>query len=193
MNHTPFDLERHIDVVIDRIASDRLATQHLASLGHQRLGVLAWPEDSRVGNDRMDGFVQGLEETGLSLEKKRIYRGEGTYEHGYAGMNTLLGLSKTLRPSAVLCMNDEMAFGAIDCLSEHKLLAGKDFGIVGFDDVPAARLSKPSLTSLRQPVDQVGTAIMQRLINWLETDTQPEPKQELMLPELIVRESTQPN
>ncbi|MEA4812292.1 MAG: LacI family DNA-binding transcriptional regulator [Anaerolineaceae bacterium] len=169
-----------------------LAVNHLAELGHQHIGAIAWPEDSRVGNDRMEGYFRALREHSLPTQNNWIQRGEGDHETGYAAMEALLNLRPAERPSAVVCMNDEMAFGALAKLQERGLKPGKDMGVVGFDDVPAARLSKPSLTSLSQPADQIGSLIMERLITWLETDKQPDPAQELIPPHLVVRESTQP-
>jgi len=179
----------YIDV--DGGAGLQFAVEHLAQQGHQRIGALAWPSDSRVGNDRMEGYFDAVQKHNLLLDYHLVFRGEGTQAAGYAGLERLLALPADIRPTAVVTMNDEMAFGVIAKLQELGLVVGKDFGVVGFDDVPAARLSNPSLSSIHQPADRIGNLIMERLIVWLETGKYPDPAKELITPELMVRESSQ--
>lgn len=166
------------------------AVDHLVEQGHQRIGALAWPPDSRVGNDRMEGYFTQIQHHNLPLDQRLVFRGEGTSAVGYAGMERLLDLPAEIRPTAVVTMNDELAFGAIAKLRDANILPGKEFGVVGFDDVPAASLSRPSLSSIHQPADKIGRLILERLINWLETGDYPSPASEILAPELIVRESS---
>jgi len=163
---------------------------HLVEQGHQRIGALAWPPDSRVGNDRMEGYFTQIQHHNLPLDQRLVFRGEGTSAVGYAGMERLLDLPEDIRPTAVVTMNDELAFGAIAKLRDANIQPGKEFGVVGFDDVPAASLSRPSLSSIHQPADKIGRLILERLINWLETGDYPSPASEILAPELIVRESS---
>ena len=167
------------------------AVDHLAEQGHQRIGALAWPPESRVGNDRMEGYFTQIQKQNLLLDYRLVFRGEGTAAIGYAGMERFLDLPSDIRPTAVVTMNDEMAFGAMAKLRDVQLIPGKDFGVVGFDDVPAASLSRPSLSSVHQPTDRIGKLILERLINWLETGEYPDPAAELICPELVIRESSQ--
>jgi len=178
----------YIDV--DGSAGLKAAVDHLVEQGHQRIGALAWPPDSRVGNDRMEGYFAQIEHHKLLLDQRLVFRGEGTSAVGYAGMERLLDLPAEIRPTAVVTMNDELAFGAIAKLRDANILPGKEFGVVGFDDVPAASLSRPSLSSIHQPADKIGRLILERLINWLETGDYPSPASEILAPELIVRESS---
>ena len=179
----------YIDV--DGSAGLKAAVDHLVEQGHQRIGALAWPPDSRVGNDRMEGYFTQIQHHNLPLDQRLVFRGEGTSAVGYAGMERLLDLPAEIRPTAVVTMNDELAFGAIAKLRDANILPGKEFGVVGFDDVPAASLSRPSLSSIHQPADKIGRLILERLINWLETGDYPSPASEILAPELIVRESSQ--
>lgn len=178
----------YIDV--DGGAGIQAAVNHLVQQGHQRIGALAWPPDSRVGNDRMQGYFSQIEKHKLVMDDQLVFRGEGTSAVGYMGLERLLDLPAHLRPTAVVTMNDEMAFGAIAKLRDAHIQPGKDFGIVGFDDVPAASLSRPTLSSIHQPADRIGNLIMDRLINWLETDEYPAHAAEILVPELMVRESS---
>jgi DNA-binding LacI/PurR family transcriptional regulator len=179
----------YIDV--DGGAGLQSAVDHLVQQGHQRIGALAWPSDSRVGNDRMQGYFTQIQKHNLPMDDQLVFRGEGTAAVGYAGMERLLELPADIRPTAAVTMNDEMAFGVVAKLRDVNLAPGKDFGVVGFDDIPAARLSKPSLSSIHQPADRIGNLILERLINWLETDKYPDPATELISPELMIRESSQ--
>lgn len=167
-----------------------MAVEHLYSLGHRRIAALAWPELSRVGNNRMEGYYTSLTKFDLPREDYLIHRGAGTYQVGQEGIARLMGLPEPERPSAVVCMNDLMAFGAMSELIRLGLMPGRDVGLVGFDDTPTARLIRPGLTSLRQPIDQVGTRLMERLIAYIETGKLLEPAHEIFQPQLIVREST---
>ncbi|HSN95528.1 MAG TPA: LacI family DNA-binding transcriptional regulator [Anaerolineaceae bacterium] len=178
----------YIDV--DGGAGLQSAVDHLVEQGHKSIAALAWPPDSRVGNDRMQGYFTQIQKHNLPVDDKLVLRGEGTAAVGYAGLERLLELPANIRPTAVVTMNDEMAFGVMAKLRDLALIPGKDFGVVGFDDVPAARLSRPSLSSVHQPADRIGKLILERLINWLETGKYPDPVAELISPELMIRESS---
>lgn len=178
----------HIDV--DGALGLRLAVKHLLELGHRRIASLAWPEDSRVGNARMEGYVSAMNEAGLDIPPQWMPRGEGTFEVGYHATLRLLELSADIRPTGVVAMNDLMAIGAMAALRHKGLRPGNDFAITGFDDTPTARFLTPPLTSLRQPIAMIGQNLMQRLIAFLETGVYPEPYGELVAPQLVIRQST---
>lgn len=175
---------------VDGGAGISLAVEHLYALGHRRIAALAWPQISRVGNHRMEGYYASLTKLGLPLADNLIHRGAGTYQVGQEGVAKLMELPESERPTAIVCMNDLMAFGAMAGLAMRGLVPGKDVGLVGFDDTPTARLIVPGLTSLRQPIYQIGTRLMERLIANIETGKLLEPAHELFQPQLIVREST---
>lgn len=166
------------------------AMDHLVSLGHRKIAALAWPEDSRVGNNRLEGYFSGLAKAGLRRNSNLIMRGEGTSEVGFNATSHLLGLPEDIRPTAVVCMNDMMAFGAMQAVQNAGLQPGRDIGVTGFDDTPTARYLTPSLTSISQPIPTIGENLMKRLIDYLETGTAQEPMCELIAPKLEVREST---
>lgn len=167
-----------------------MAVDHLMTLGHRKIAALAWPSDSRVGNNRMDGYFAAMLEAGIQVPGEWVERGEGTYDVGYRSMMNLLALDEAIRPTAVIAMNDLMAIGAMAAIQQSGKQPGKDIGVIGFDDSPTARYLNPPLTSLRQPISTIGTNLMERLITSLETGKYPDPMCELVPPQLVLREST---
>lgn len=166
------------------------AMEHLVALGHRKIAALAWPEDSRVGNNRLEGYFSGLAKAGLSSNPSLIIRGEGTSAIGFEAAAYLLGLPEEIRPTAMVCMNDMMAIGAMQAVKNAGLQPGRHIGVTGFDDTPTARYLTPPLTTISQPIPTIGENLMRRLIDFLETGNYHEPRCELVAPKLEVREST---
>jgi DNA-binding LacI/PurR family transcriptional regulator len=168
----------------------RMAIEHLLALEHRKIAALAWPEDSRVGNNRMEGYHEAMDAAGIDVLPEWVKRGEGSYTVGFQTTNELLDLPEDIRPTAIVAMNDLMAIGAIAAIRQRGLRPGKDLAVTGFDDTPSGRYLTPPLTSLRQPISLIGKNLMERLITYLETGEYPEPFADLVAPELVVREST---
>ncbi len=104
-------------------------------------------------------------------------------------MEALLALPPDRRPTAVVTMSDLMAIGAMNALHEAGLQPGRDVSVVGFDDVPMAQYLHPPLTTLRQPVAEVGARVVEMLLKLIRGEPLPERKV-LLPPRLIVRESS---
>ncbi len=166
------------------------AVEHLAGQGHTRIAALAWPDHSRVGNERLAGYFAGMESANLPINPAWIIRGESDYNYGYTAMRQLLVLPVPERPTAVVTMLDLIAIGAIRAIEEHGLAVGADVAVIGFDDTPVAGYLKPSLTSIGQPTWEVGQQVVRMLISLLKGQT-PEIQQVLLSSELVIRESSQ--
>ncbi|MDD2522396.1 MAG: LacI family DNA-binding transcriptional regulator [Anaerolineaceae bacterium] len=177
-------------VDVDGGAGIAQAMEHLVALGHRKIAALAWPSDSRVGNNRLEGYYRGLSKAGILHRPSLVVRGEGTSDVGFEATNYLLGLPEEIRPTAIVCMNDMMAIGAMQAIRQAGLQVGRDIGVTGFDDTPTARYLTPPLTSISQPISEIGENLTKRLIEFLETGIFPEPRCELVAPRLEVREST---
>ncbi len=167
-----------------------LAVKHLLAAGHSKIAALAWPKESRVGNNRMEGYFNALEHAGISPESEWIKRGQGNFSFGFQAMQELLDLPKTTRPTALITLNDPMAIGALQAAKERGLQIGGEFAIAGFDDSPMVQYLDPPLTSVRQPVWEVGQRIIPMLLEYIEHGYPPEPPCVLINPQLIVRSST---
>jgi DNA-binding LacI/PurR family transcriptional regulator len=175
-------------VEVDGAAGLRMATEHLLSRGRRRIAALAWPEESRVGNDRLRGYLEALQAAGLAPDSSLIARGEGTCEAAREVTSRWLDAPAGERPDGIVTLNDTMAIGALHAARERGVAVGQDLGIVGFDDVPMAHYLWPPLTSVRQPVAAVGRSCVEILVALLEGREPPE-RQVLLQPELIVRAS----
>jgi DNA-binding LacI/PurR family transcriptional regulator len=175
-------------VDVDGAEGFKQATKYLIDHGNQRVGVLAWPEDSRVGNDRMAGFFQAMKASGLDLNPKWIERGEGTFEAGYRASLRLLALPAAERPTAIIAMSDTMAIGGMRAARESQLDVGRDIAIIGFDDAPMSQYLFPALTTLRQPIREAGRKCVEILVSLMKGEESGE-QQTLLPPTLITRSS----
>jgi DNA-binding LacI/PurR family transcriptional regulator len=176
-------------VDVDGAEGMRLLVEHLLGLGHRRIGALAWPEDSRVGQNRMEGYLAGLTEAGISPAPELIVRSEGNYQAGQVAALKLLNLPDDQRPTAIMAFNDVMAIGAMRAVQDRGLQVGPDIAITGFDDAPVARFLTPPLTSVCQPIWDIGRQAIAILLELLsETDAQI--TQTLVKPEIMVRASS---
>ncbi|MBC7227834.1 MAG: LacI family DNA-binding transcriptional regulator [Thermoflexales bacterium] len=176
-------------VDVDNAAGTRMAVEHLVKLGHRRIAVIAWPEDSLTGSYRLQGYLEGMAAAGLPVDPAWIVRTEHSEAAGRQAMGALLALPPDRRPTAVVTMSDLMAIGAMNGLYEAGLQPGRDVSVVGFDDVPMAQYLRPPLTTVRQPVAEVGAKVVEMLLKIIRGEPLPERKV-LLPPRLIVRESS---
>lgn len=164
-----------------------LAGQHLIDLGHRQLAFIAAPEDLMFGVYRRAGLEAVLQRNGLSLPPEYTIIGDLTQRGGFEAMNQLLDLSPP--PTAVVACNDLMALGAISAAQARSLVVGRDVAVVGFDDILPAQFSHPPLTTVRQPIYDIGRRVCDMLISLIEGEELAE-RHILMEPDLIVRESS---
>ncbi len=176
-------------VDVDGAAGMRAAAQHLIERGHRRVAVLAWPEGSRVGDNRLSGYLAAMQDAQLAVAPDWLARGEGTFEFGLAATQRWLDCPPAERPTAVMALNDTMAVGAMHALHGHALVPGRDLAIIGFDDTAMAQYLWPPLSSVRQPIREAGRKCVELLIRVLEKRPIAE-TQILLTPALIVRQSS---
>jgi DNA-binding LacI/PurR family transcriptional regulator len=179
-------------VDVDGAAGLRMATEHLIEHGHTRIAALAWPEDSCVGQDRLGGYLQALDAAHISPREDWICRGAGSAAFGYHATRRWLHCPAPERPTAIVALNDMLAIGAMHAAKEHGLRIGKDLAITGFDDVPLVQYLTPPLTSVRQPIWQVGQHVIELLTEILAGGIPSDPHV-LLEPQLIIRESSWPH
>ncbi len=178
-------------VEVDGAAGMRQAVRYLLSLGHRNIFALAWPEQSRVGKDRLRGYLETMQKAGLQPATDWIARGEGAFEFGYAATDRWLRRAPSERPTAIVALNDVMAIGAMQAVRDHGLRVGMDVSVVGFDDYPLVEYLSPALTTVRQPIEEVGRRIVSMLVRILKGDPLEE-RHVLLEPELVVRASSGP-
>ena len=165
------------------------AVNHLLELGHRRIACLAWPEHSLTGQYRLSGYHQAMANGGLQVEAEWVIRTENSHNHAYEATQTWLAMPPERRPTAIVALTDLMAISVINAATAANLEVGVDLAVVGFDDAPMAGYLRPSLTSLRQPIVDIGERVVTMLID-LVRGGMPVPAQVLLKPRLIVRDST---
>lgn len=170
-------------VDVDGASGVATAVDHVHSLGHERIAFVGWPEGSATGDDRHAGFVGRA--GALGLEAGRVVRSIDDFDLGRKLVPTLV---RDHDPTAVVSVSDTLALGVMAGLRDEGLEPGRDVAVTGFDDIPAASLAAPSLTSLRQPMEQVGALLVERLVARLTGEDAP--TSVLVQPDLIVRDST---
>ena len=166
----------------------RQMTEYLLTLGHHRLAVLAWPENSRTGEDRLQGYYQAMQQAGIPIKAEWIKRGENSVSAGYNGAKRFLQRPSDERPTALIGMSDTLAIGAMNAARDLGLTIGRDVSISGFDDTPLSQYLQPSLTTVRQPIWEIGQRSIELLFQIMEGRTLTE-YQILLQPKLIIRQS----
>jgi DNA-binding LacI/PurR family transcriptional regulator len=164
------------------------AMQYLLSRGHERIAAIAWPDTSRVGNERLRGYFESLHAAGLAICPEWIERGEGTFEFGREAASRLLELPSNDRPSAIVTLNDTQAIGALHAAREHGVEVGREVAIIGFDDATMSQYLFPALTTVRQPIHEAGRKCVELLVSLLRGGEPPE-RHVLLAPKLIIRAS----
>lgn len=167
----------------------RKAIDHLIDLGHQRIGFITGKPGVNSTRERLAGYRDALRAADIEFDEALVLSGDFLEAQGYAATQKLLVLEP--RPTAIFTSADTAAFGAIKAIRDAGLSVPGDISVVGFDDIPEASLVMPPLTTVHQPLLEMGaTAVrhLQRLMD--EPDTAP-CRAELQT-ELVVRESSGP-
>ncbi len=163
------------------------AASHLVGLGHRELAVIAGAGDFRYSRARVDGFRAGLEQAGIRLSDRRIGAAAWDRESATAVAERLLAPSN--RPTAVFACSDDMALGVYEAAARHGLKVPSDVSVVGFDDLPESSWITPSLTTVRQPIEEMAAAAMRKLLRMRSGMSAGSAREELST-ELVVRGST---
>ncbi len=170
-------------------AGAKAATQHLLSLGHRRIGTITGPHGWVASIHRLEGFLAALAGAGVDSDDDLIAKGNFTWESGHAAASRLLALEEP--PTAIFAFNDEMALGAMRAAEERGLRLPDELSIVGFDDVEKSEIVSPALTTVRQPLAEMGRMAVSLLTRLLERQPIEAMRIELET-KLVLRDSTAP-
>jgi LacI family transcriptional regulator len=165
------------------------ATEHLVSLGHRRIGFIAGPKRLLCSRARLDGYRAALEAVGVSVDDNLIRQGDFLHESGFTGAGALLDLPEP--PTAIFASSDTMALGAYEAARLRGVRIPGDLSIVGFDDLPESRWSSPPLTTIRQPLSEMGMLAARTALRLARGERIETPRVELAT-DLVVRDSTAP-
>lgn len=173
-------------IIINDMVGGIMATEFLIRLGHRRIAHITGPLKVRAAIDRLEGYKDALKKHGVEYKEELIEEGDFRIKGGYQAMKKFLDLPEP--PTAIFAANDLLALGAMQAIQKKKYHIPEDFCIIGFDDIRLASFVYPPLTTIRQPMLEMGTLAVKMLLKIIEEGEFNQRK--LMLkPELIIRES----
>jgi LacI family transcriptional regulator len=151
------------------------ATRHLLDLGHRRVATITGPTSSSTAVssavDRLAGYKAALRDADVAVDSRLIIEGDFSFAAGYAGAKQLLALAEP--PTAIVAASDVTSFGIIERAVASGLTIPADLSVVGFDDIPEAAYRRPALTTIRQPLREMGRLATRMLIAYLEEPETP--------------------
>jgi len=187
---------RHIDgvtnVVLDHARAAELALTHLYSLGHRQIAFMHGQRFSSDSDARWRGLVEVAEKLGLAIKPELVIsldRDITSPELGYPVVQQLLATGQPF--TALVAFNDISAIGAVRALQDVNLRIPRDVSVIGFDDIKGAAFALPRLTTIRQPLAEIGRIATQSLLNRIH-GTAIARDEIVVEPQLIIRESTGP-
>jgi LacI family transcriptional regulator len=195
-------VENVTNIVLDHHLAVQQALSHLYELGHRRIAIMRGPRAIPDSEFRWESIQKVARELNLKLDPAQVIRIDSAAwsmktgyhpmapEIGYKPMQALL--EKTRDFTAIFCFNDIAAIGAIRALKDAGLSVPRDVSVVGFDDILSAAYYSPSLTTVRQPLAEMGKRGAQVLLERIANKEKDYPSEIVMAPELVIRESTGP-
>jgi LacI family transcriptional regulator len=171
---------------MDNVLGGRLATRHLVDLGHRRIALLQGPSDHIDALDRVEGYRRALREARVPVDPELIIPAGFFMEDGLEAVNRLLDAGRKF--TAIFAANDECAYGAHLALHRRGIRVPRDVSLVGFDDLPGSSYTIPPLTTVRQPLEEIGRRVAHSMLDLLHgrkpsTEDMPEV-------ELVIRDTT---
>jgi DNA-binding LacI/PurR family transcriptional regulator len=173
-------------VDVDNVSGGREATRHLLAAGRRRVALIAGPRDMAVSDDRLIGYRRALDELDVPFDPALVVVGDFTEHGGQVAMDRLLTQAPDL--DAVFASSDLMAAGALRTLHRHSRSVPGDVAVVGFDDAPVAQHTDPQLSTVHQPVEEMGRAMVDLLVARIEG--RDAGSHRVLQPHLVVRESS---
>jgi LacI family transcriptional regulator len=163
------DLDRGCTVMMDEYDAARAMADLLLQAGHRRIGFVKGPKVHLVSMRRFNGYVNALGSKGLKLDHSLVVEGDFSRQSGRAVASKLFAA----KPTAIFASNDEMAMGIIDAAEGAGIRIPDQISLVGFDDNAVARTSRPPLTSLRQPLEEMGEMSCKMVVDRMRKPSMP--------------------
>ncbi|MEP7363902.1 MAG: LacI family DNA-binding transcriptional regulator [Acidobacteriota bacterium] len=180
--------EAAYSVMIDNEGGSFAATSYLVQLGHRRIGYIGDFNGHQSDTERLSGYQRAIDSAGLEFDLNLVQRGDGKPEGARIALARLLALADP--PTAVFCYNDMSALGAMNAAHAAGLRVPEELSLVGFDDLYISQYLNPPLTTVRQPMAEMGRLATETLLRLLAKEPS---TQIIKVPgELIVRESAVP-
>lgn len=189
VDYFPADGDRCV-VMIDNVRGGFVAAQHLIELGHKRIAFVGADITHPSITDRLSGYKQALEKSGLNIDPEIILTSEQYpgRQNGYDSAKHLFEKNKNV--TAIFACNDAMAIGVMQYCADHQINIPGDVSLIGFDDVEADLFLNPPLTTIRVPKVELGVEAMNVMVNLISSKSLNCTKKILVPIELIIRQST---
>ena len=175
-------------VDVDNVEGARTAVEHIIASGRQRVATIAGPQDMPAGQDRLTGYHQALESAGTARDAKLEADSDFTQQGGAEATRRILAARPDV--DAIFAASDLMAAGAVQALRAAGRRIPDDVAIVGFDDSPIAKTTDPPLTSVRQPIEEMGREMVRLLVEQL-ADPGSVPRTVILATQLVRRRSSE--
>jgi LacI family transcriptional regulator len=174
-------------VNVDNEAGVRLAVAHMVGLGHRRIAFIQGGQTGD-GLQRRDAFRQVMADLDIRIPERYLLVVPNEFEAAEAGMERVL--RPRGRPTALVASTDVVAVAALKAASRVGLTVPRDLSVVGFDDIPLARITIPSLTTVHQPMQELASRAVARLLAVMSNVDETGRRIEVIAPTLVVRDST---
>jgi LacI family repressor for deo operon, udp, cdd, tsx, nupC, and nupG len=173
-------------IIVDDVVGGIIVTEYLIKLGHRRIAHITGPLTVRAAINRLEGYKFALEKHQIEYQKDLVEGGDFRIKGGYQAMKKFLELPEP--PTAIFAANDLLALGGIQAIQKKKYHIPEDFCIIGFDDIRLASFVYPPLTTIRQPMLEMGALAVKMLLRIIE-EGEFNQRKIVLKPELIIRES----
>lgn len=184
-----FEHEDVPTVALDNEGAGRMAAEHLLGLGHRSFACITGPMDIAIVRERFASYRRAIEAAGMSLDQRLVYEGDFSYASGEAGARELL--SRGIPFTALWLLNDYMAVGALNALRSEGYRVPEDVSLMGLDNVDCAWMSRPELTTMAQPFEEMCDRAVDILARIKAGESAPT-ERTVVEPKLIVRGTTAP-
>lgn len=174
-------------ILVDNLNASYDAVEHLITRGHKRIGIICGPKDIYTAEERMKGYIRVHEDYAMEIDESLIKFGDYQLESGYDLLNELL--DSNIPPTAVFVTNYEMTLGAIIALNERNVKVPDELSVIGFDNLQMAKIVKPALSIVVQPMEQIGETAANTLLKRLKGDNTNFPSMFRLKTKVLIKES----
>jgi LacI family transcriptional regulator len=180
--------QKFASVIINDYEAAYDATRYLIELGHERIGFIGGDmRDLTSGQNRYVGYWDALTDCSIEVLDDYIRFGDYKTQSGYDLMKEILACDS--RPTAVFAVSDDMAVGAMNCIHDHQLKVADDISVIGFDGSQLTEQVRPRLSSMEQPIQEMGKVTVEVLLEMMSSNDYVSPKDIILKHKLVVRDS----
>lgn len=174
-------------VLVDNLNSSYDAVEELITRGHKRIGIISGPKDVYTAEERLKGYRRVHEDYSMTIDEELIKYGDYNVDSGYELLNEFLHMKNP--PTAVFITNYEMTLGAIMAINENNVVVPEQLSIIGYDNLQMAKIVKPSLSIVVQPMKVIGETAAEVLLRRLSNDVSNFPQRYRLKTEILIQQS----